>query len=296
MTETEHFFDLPLGEEADRFPTVAELRSLLELMRPHPSPVPLCRFGGTGDGAYLLPADLEGVTDCLSPGVENRKDFEDELALRHGIRSHLCDASSDPERLRTPLIDGLQSFQAAWLAPEPGPGRLSIAQWVEERNACGAGDLMLQMDIEGAEYRNLLLTPRGILSRFRILLIEFHGLRALRDSRVFRQIVRPVMEKLARDFHCVHAHGNNACGVANFGKGIEGIPDVLELSFLRRDRMRGHQWFPVCLPHPLDIVNVPGRAPLHLGPGWSGGSRHWRARMKVLGDRWRWYRERRQGP
>ena len=32
----------------------------------------LVRLGGNNDGGYLLPNDLEGITACFSPGVDNK--------------------------------------------------------------------------------------------------------------------------------------------------------------------------------------------------------------------------------
>ena len=52
---------------------------VVEFLQPKPCPVPLVRIGGNRDGAYLVPDDLTGVSACFSPGVSNRKDFEDKL-------------------------------------------------------------------------------------------------------------------------------------------------------------------------------------------------------------------------
>ena len=48
-------------------------------MKPKASPFGLIRIGGNSDGAYLVPDDLQGISCCFSPGVSDRKSFEDEL-------------------------------------------------------------------------------------------------------------------------------------------------------------------------------------------------------------------------
>jgi hypothetical protein len=142
---------------------------------PKPSPYELIRIGGDADGAYLLPNDLEGITACFSPGVFNRKDFEDELAARFNIRSHMCDLSSDEHLFKTPIIEGMQTFKKLWLDIS-GEQSISLADWVAQQEPGREGDFILQMDIEGAEYRNLIDTPVEVLDRFRIIVIEIHKL------------------------------------------------------------------------------------------------------------------------
>ena len=76
--------------------------NVINAMIPKPSPCELIRIGGNSDGAYLVPDDLEGVQACFSPGVCNFKKFEDELATRFGIKSYMCDFSSDVEKFSQP--------------------------------------------------------------------------------------------------------------------------------------------------------------------------------------------------
>lgn len=62
-----------------------------------------------------MPDDFDGITACFSPRVCNSKDFEDELAEKYKIRSHMCDFLSDAHLFKTPLITGLQTFEKKWL-------------------------------------------------------------------------------------------------------------------------------------------------------------------------------------
>ena len=44
-----------------------------QILQPKPTPIPLIRVGDGSDGSYLIPDDLEGISGCLSPGVNNFK-------------------------------------------------------------------------------------------------------------------------------------------------------------------------------------------------------------------------------
>ena len=245
------------------------------ILIPKPCPYPLIRIGGETDGAYLVPDDLQGVKACFSPGVQNFKRFEDELTLSWGLDCHLCDYSSDAELFATPLIPGKQTFQKKWL-DVAGQDAITLADWVADLSPDENDDLILQMDIEDAEWRNLAATPHHVLQRFRIIVIEMHGLSALKSMETIRGEHAETFRKLDQHFVCVHAHPNNCCGDFEMGGLGINIPEGLELTFLRRDRMTasgaGKPRMPV-LPHPLDIGrNVLDKPPLFLNRCWTGGT------------------------
>ncbi|MEA3640879.1 MAG: FkbM family methyltransferase [Lamprobacter sp.] len=260
----------------------------IEVLRPKPSPKPLIRIGGNGDGAYLLPDDLEGISACFSPGVNNRKDFEDELCEHYAIACHLCDYSSSVDKLKTPLKTG-QTFKRKWLAPESHINNISLADWVEELAPQADADLILQMDIEGAEYNNLINTAESTLRRFRIIVIELHELQVCQQPEDFNKTLGPVLQLLDQHFICVHARANNCCGEFILHDSPLNLPNVIELTFLRRDRWQGideKALQPPLLPHPLDIAaNVPTKQPLFLNEHWfESGERPAASTIKLLSD------------
>ena len=265
--------------------TVAKL---MQFMVPKPAPYSLIRLGGDGDGAYLLPDDLIGVTACFSPGVANRKDFEDELLKAHGIVSHMADFTSDEDKFRTPLIGG-QSFRKKWLDTNGSSDSVSLEEWVDELEPNPEDDLILQMDIEGAEYRNLLGAPDHILKRFRIIILELHGLGAAQRAEDFEKELGPLINRLSLFFKCVHAHPNNCCGEFILHETGQNFPNIIELTLLRADRLEfpgKERLVPVALPHPLDIVrNVKHKPPIVLNEAWlNGAARGPESRLKIATD------------
>jgi hypothetical protein len=136
--------------------SITDILELVEIMKPKPSPYRLKRIGGKRDGAYLIPDDLEGIDACFSAGTNNRKNFEDELSDVYGIKRHRCDYSSNVEQFKTPLRSGLQTFKKKWLDIDGGIDSIALKDWVEELSPATLHDLLLQMDIEGAEFRNLV--------------------------------------------------------------------------------------------------------------------------------------------
>ncbi|WP_369768061.1 FkbM family methyltransferase [Falsihalocynthiibacter sp. BN13B15] len=220
------------------------------------------------DGGYLIPDCLDGISVCLSPGVDRTADFERELADM-GIRSHLIDKTVDaPPDGFTPL-----SFTKKFVGPVTcaKTDLISIQDWLDEVGETAREDMILQMDIEGAEYATLLATPRNIRRQFRIIVLELHNLNAL-GNRAFLQVFRDFSDMLLQDHVVVHAHPNNIRSPVRLGEVV--LHPFLELTLLRRDVLRDaieeHRHD---LPHPLDHPCVPELPDAPLATGWFAGRR-----------------------
>ncbi len=244
------------GPEATR----ARIAAIAALLRPKNSGIELIRLGGEGDGGYLVPDDLDGIAHCFSPGVDDRATFEADCQKRN-ITSFLADATvtAPPAYLRD------CQFMQKNLGPRTTATAMTLDDWVNDSLKPGSpGDLILQMDIEGAEFDVLNAAAEATLSKFRIAVIEFHGADRLKRRSAYDKWLR-CFERLNRIFDVVHVHPNNCCGIAQ----IYGfpVPRVFEVTFLRKDRVREIR--PVTdLPHPLDRPNVDGRPDLPLPREW----------------------------
>jgi hypothetical protein len=225
-----------------------ELRSLLARLRPVTTDVPLIRMGPDGDGGYLVPDDLENIVACFSPGVANSSGFELQCAER-GMDIFMADASVDGPADHHPRFNFVKKF----IGPVDDHQTIGFEQWAHDSLQGRRGDLMLQMDIEGAEWTTLPTVPTSLLQRFRIVVIELHMLEHLFTHRTFN-LLAPVLDRLLSSHMCVHLHPNNCCGSVT-RQGIE-LPQVLEATFLRRDRAEP-TGFVSSFPHPLDIDNTP---------------------------------------
>ena len=228
---------------------IDELRTLIGSLRPRKTAAGLERIGPPHDGGYLIPRDIEGIAACFSPGVDVESGFEWDCAER-GIPVFMADGSV----AAPPRQHDLFHFRPNYLGASSGKGFIRFDDWVEESRAPRTGDLLVQMDIEGFEYEVLLSLSDALLSRVRIFVIEFHRLHQLVNDPWFRLVSR-VFTRLLATHACVHIHPNNSVK-ARHVRGL-GIPPLLEMTFLRRDRLIG-DGYQTSFPHPLDAPNVPG--------------------------------------
>jgi hypothetical protein len=236
----------------------SRLKEFFRALRPVRTNHDLIRLGGDGDGGYLIPNDLESIDICFSPGVSDLANFELDL-IRRGIKCFLADHSVDGPPIENELID----FEKKYLGPVENDLFITLENWVN-RKAPNKTDFILQMDIEGAEYGVVFDTSLDILRKFRILVIEFHGLEKLCDKSGF-EIINLTFTKLLKDFEVVHIHPNNCFPPIRCNGFL--IPPLLEFTFLRKDRILGRQ-NRVDFPHALDRKSVPANEDYPLPECW----------------------------
>jgi hypothetical protein len=235
-----------------------QLEEFFSSLRAYDPGLPMIRLGGPGDGGYVVPDDLDGLAACISPGVSTVADFELAMAER-GVPSFMADASVEAAPVDHPLFD----FEPTFVGTEDAPGWTTLESWLR-RKAPDAGDLLLQMDIEGSEWSVLQAVDRSTLLRFRIVILELHDMHKV-FLRSGLDEVGPVMKKLLDDFEMVHVHANNNLQPVR-RHGYE-IPPVLEMTLVRKDRVV--QRTPVTrLPHPLDAPNNAFVPELELASYW----------------------------
>ncbi|HXY09602.1 MAG TPA: FkbM family methyltransferase [Terriglobales bacterium] len=237
----------------------ASVFDLIVKLKPQDCGTELIRVGGDRDGGYLVPADLEGIKYCFSAGIGNSADFEDHLA-RLNIKSFLADFSVNRPPIERPEF----VFDKKYLGANDKGIFFSIKAWTEKYLEDFKGDLLLKLDIEGSEYEALIATPVDVLSRFRIVVIEFHYLHKMFDSLIHR-IYEACFERMLTNFHVAHIHPNNCCGSVK--KGELEVPRVMEFTFYNKNRVArtmDKQEF----PHPLDRDNVATKKPLCLPRCW----------------------------
>jgi hypothetical protein len=102
--------------------------------------------------------------------------------------------------------------------------------------------ILLKVDIEGCEYR-IIDAIAEFADRIVGLIVEFH------DTEPLRSVFVEAIRKLQQHFEIVHVHANNTEGV-----GSDQLPELLEVTFVRRTRSQTLQRRTVL---PLDGVDAP---------------------------------------
>lgn len=236
-----------------------EVELLVHKLRPIYSDNKLIRLGPKGDGGYLLPDDLTGIKACFSPGVSDVSGFEKDCADL-GMSVFLADKSvKQPAEFHERF-----HFTKKHIGITTNDEFMTIDDWVTTSLLESQEDLLLQIDIEGYEYETFISASNLLMSRFRIIVAEFHDLHVLWSKPFFR-LASHTFEKILQTHTCVHIHPNNCCGSVTI-QGLE-IPRIAEFTFLRNDRVKNPS-FATVFPHSLDEDNQANKPHLPLPKWW----------------------------
>lgn len=214
------------------------------------------RMGSANDGGYIQIDDHTNISAAISIGISN-DDAWDLAVARMGIPVHQFDHTIT----RSPSTHPLLHFNCKKAAPIASVDAVTIPDLVAAYSKLDVPDLILKMDIEGAEWDILDNSDSNSLSRCSQIICEFHGLARLYEAPFHARAMR-IFQKLARDFAVVHIHANNhgdLCNLANIA-----VPSTLELSFANRKRYSFAATDEI-FPTSLDAPNNPANAEIMLG-------------------------------
>lgn len=228
----------------------------------------LVRIGGEGDGGYLHPNNLKEIYYCFSPGVSFTADFEKQLSEEFNIKSFMADASV----IRSPVLDSNFVFIRKFLGAQTTDEFITLSDWVNQTLGEDGKSKILQMDIEGGEYKVLIFEDASLLASFSTMTIEFHNLQKMFEKD-FLSMISAIFEKIYKNFSICHVHPNNCCGIASLD-GID-IPRVIEVTFIRNDLIKTlSNKDPIWLPHRLDRKNVENNNDIFMPEMWWKNKTH----------------------
>lgn len=236
----------------------SDILSLLGLLRPQACEGGKIRLGGVHDGGYVMP---DAALDCdavLSIGIGGDVSFDLDLAER-GLPVFQYDHTV----AASPVAHAKFQFARLGWGTETRDPFVSLDAMIAQLKDAGSLRPLLKFDIEGGEYDVLESIDPDALAYFPVIVCELHNLSGLTDL-VFHARVRHCLSVLTRHHAPMHLHANNY-GVMALVGGVP-IPDVLEVSLLRRDL--GVRSCPAsdAIPGPLDRPNHPHRPDFCLTP------------------------------
>lgn len=216
------------------------------------------RVGSEYDGGYIFMTNVvKNAYDAfISCGVGNNIQFENDMLQLLYDDSHdlVCHAYDGTVRhLPHCAMQHRIHFHKLNIGGRNTDTTTDLKDQIERYE-----DILLKMDIEGGEYEWLeSLTDREI-SKFKQILIEIHS--PWSSARKMKCI-----HKLLEHHAVVHIHGNNYASVTKLAGVTLHVPDVLELTLMRKsDVIVQHDCNELTYPTAIDRPNKPSVADIPI--------------------------------
>ncbi|WP_309399397.1 FkbM family methyltransferase [Cerasicoccus maritimus] len=215
------------------------------------------RFGKDFDGGYVMLDDFSSnkITAAYSFGISNDVSWDESMAAK-GIDVYMYDHT----------IDGLPKqherfhyFKKGVTGESPSAELDTLSNFIRENGHQDCQQLVLKMDIEGAEWGVLMHTPSEVLNQFSQIAFEFHGLtnHNLANSKIYQ-----ALEHLNQTHQVVHIHANGQSHTSWLGN--IALPHLVEVTYIRRtdykDKLRPNtRKFPTPIDQPTtpDTPEIP---------------------------------------
>lgn len=234
------------------------IASLLHLLTPWDvAPHGKIKYGNPyGDGGYVMLKSLRPGQVVYSFGIGRNPAFDLDLAGR-GHEVYMFDHTIEALTVE----HGNFRFYREGIGPaDEGETRTHSLEHYMTRFGHTRDDMILKIDVEGAEWDSINAVPDARLRQFEQIVLEFHRLHLIEDVRL-RGTVAGALEKLNRHFTLHHVHANNFADIATCG-GLAVCP-VIEASYVRTDLVERRPSRTV-YPTGLDTPCQPGKRDILL--------------------------------
>jgi len=188
------------------------------------------RLGGRHDGGYVMlePPEDSQRKIAYSFGISTHAEWDLEM-VRRGYEVFQYDGTVE----RSPAPHPLIKFHRLNITGDdsPPPGETNIARIISGHGHQDSWNIILKMDIEGAEWGVLENISEEDINRFEQILVEWHGFPT--DDRPELERRLGLLRKLGRTHQAIHIHAPNGAAPTVL-QGLRVLPQLFEVAYVRR--------------------------------------------------------------
>jgi hypothetical protein len=188
------------------------------------------RVGSELDGGYVM-GKISNQKFAISIGV-GRDVSWDEAIAKQGINVHMFDHTVK----KPPTSFKNSNFYKIGIRSSKTKKSRKLLLLEEILHKIGLEDkenLILKIDIEGAEWDILAEVDASTLTKFDHIVIEFHDL----DLSDLNQ--REILGKLKVNHSIIHVNPNNYSKISSFDGYL--IPNVLEITYVKNELLKNYE-------------------------------------------------------
>ena len=217
------------------------------------------RLGDNGDGGYVtIEPEFKNNNDGIaySFGISTSDPWSMEM-VKKGYEVFQYDGTIESSPDNHPMIHFFKFMITGSL--DTNPNEKNIQQILKDHAHYGK-NIMLNIDIEGAEWDFFDSITKEEILQFEQIIVEFHSF-SLNDNELQKKV--NILKKINETHQCIHLHANN-CGPVIVLRALHLLPTVMEASYIRKDPnyefIKCHDEF----PGNLDCPNAPFLPDIYL--------------------------------
>lgn len=232
------------------------IQALISVIAPKGTNLKLKRFGGLGDGSYVLPQKyVTKGTYLISGGIDNNNELEISLA-NLGVHGIQIDNSIN----QAPKTHKNLEFRKVTISDSDSQTETTLNSLMKLNNS--EGRFIVKLDIEGYEWKTLAALTKNELASIDCLILELHNLSLISDSERGKEILEVLGKIEAAGLRSIFCQANNGC--LNYVLGGTLIPDNMEVTFIKMKATRGLRISDLVLLKSLQSTNVSNHAPVNI--------------------------------
>lgn len=215
----------------------------------------LVRIGNPfGDGGYIMLDEFNKKQVAYSFGISNDVSWDEDMVVR-GINCYMYDHTIESLPKNLPLfhwnkigIGGIESTTPL----------ASLESLLLSNGHNNNANLILKIDVEGAERQALIETSEDVLRQFDQIVIELHNLNELNFS--YSNLA--LLKKLLATHTPIHVHANNCANYVEIKDLV--MPFALEVTYVRNEG-RKFKLNSLYYPRVIDVPNTRDFPDIFLG-------------------------------
>ena len=235
------------------------IKALISVIAPKGTNLKLKRFGGLGDGSYVLPQKyVTKGTYLISGGIENNNELEISLA-NLGVRGIQIDNSIN----QAPKSHKNLEFRKVTISDSDSQTETTLSSLMKlDKRERGGGRLIVKLDIEGYEWKTLAALTKNELASIDCLILELHNLSLISNSDQSKEILEVLGKIEAAGLRSIFCQANNGCLTYVLGGTL--IPDNMEVTFIKMKATRQLRISDLVLLKSLQSRNISNHAPVNI--------------------------------
>jgi FkbM family methyltransferase len=216
------------------------------------------RFGSQHDGGYVMLDHLDNIAAAYSLGIGQNITWDCEMANRNVPVFQFDDTIKN-----LPYKHSLFSFFPIRIggADDKSQNIISLGSIIKKFDH-GGKDLILKMDIEGAEWEVLEKIKPEVLVQFRQIVCEFHGCTSCLQDKAWLNRATRALANLTRFHRVIHVHANNVVPPVSADNTL--LNEILEVTLVRTESYDLADTYEL-FPGDLDSPNIPDYEDISLG-------------------------------